>query len=89
MGGVKGDGRGDDEVVFNNFDDPHPPTHQIFLDLTAAVKVIIGSGASIVTPDGQPHWPVFLRCSIIITAPTPSPPLLHPKTPQTYHLHYL
>ena len=55
MGGVKGDGRGDDEVVFNNFDDPHPPTHQIFLDLTAAVKVIIGSGASIVTPDGQPH----------------------------------
>ena len=50
LGGVKGDGRGNDEVYFDNFGDPYPPTHQHFLTLTAAVKVIIVPVSAIATP---------------------------------------
>ena len=73
-GGFKGDGGGDDEVVFNDFGDPHPPTHRDFLTLTAAVKRIIGSGSAIATPDGQPHRPDLLCRRIVIIASTPPPP---------------
>ena len=51
MRGVKGDGGGNDEGVFNDFGDPDPPTHQGFLILTAAVTRIIVSDADIATPN--------------------------------------
>ena len=74
FGGVKGDVKGNDEVDFDDFGDPHPPTHLDFLTLTAAVKRIIGSGSAIATPDGQPHRPDLLCRRIVIIAPTPPPP---------------
>ena len=51
LGGVKGDGGGDDEVVFNNFGGPDPPTHRDFLILTDAVTRIIVSDAAIAPPN--------------------------------------
>ena len=70
-GGVKGYGVGDDEVVFNNIGDPHPPMHQDFITLTAAVTVIVSYSAVIATPNGQPHRTRLLRLYIFITSPTP------------------
>ena len=82
FGGVKGDVKGNDEVDFDDFGDPHPPTHLDFLTLTAAVTGIISYGAAIENTDGQPHRPGLLRRRIIVTAPTPPHhPLRRPRCP--------
>ena len=75
LGGVKGDGGGDDEVDFDNFGNPHLLNHWNFLTLTAAVTRIIISGATITTPNAQPHQPGLLRRCIAITAP----PIIQPQ----------
>ena len=60
MGGVKGDGRGNDEVDFYNFVNPHPPTRFYFLTLTAVVTGIIFSVAYIANPGRQTHQHILL-----------------------------
>ena len=65
----KGYVRGNDEVDFDDLGDYHPPNHQYFITLTAAVTGIIVSCDDIATTNGQPHRTGLLHHCILTTAP--------------------